>query len=286
MRDERELGGATTDVNAVPAKVLRVAIAGFGAIGSKIAEALNQGIPGCALVAIGARDHARVAAQVAHYRHKVVVTDIGALKPLADIVIECAPSELLSQILTPFLKAGKRAITLGVGALLAHDELIELARQHHGQIIVPSGALLGLDAVTAAAEGKINSVKMISRKPPRGLLGAPHLVKNNIDVEGITEPKRVFAGTAREAAVGFPANLNVVAALALAGIGPEKTTIEVWADPRLQRNTHSIEVDANSASFSMTIENIPSENPKTGRITALSVIACLRKMAAPLRVGC
>jgi aspartate dehydrogenase len=126
---------------------------------------------------------------------------------------------------------------------------------------------------------------MITRKPVKGLVGAPYLVQNNIEIEHIREPVRVFNGTPREAAIGFPANLNVAVALSLAGIGPDRTTLEIWADPSLKRNTHRIEVDSDSASFSMSIENIPSDNPKTGRITALSVIACLRKMRAPLRVG-
>ncbi|HEV7981456.1 MAG TPA: aspartate dehydrogenase domain-containing protein, partial [Xanthobacteraceae bacterium] len=99
------------------------------------------------------------------------------------------------------------------------------------------------------------------------------------------EAKRVFAGNAREAAAGFPENVNVAAALSLAGIGPDRTTIEIWADPAVTRNCHSIEVDSDSARFSLSIENIPSENPKTGRITALSAIAALRKLNAPLRVG-
>jgi len=126
---------------------------------------------------------------------------------------------------------------------------------------------------------------MITRKPVRGLAGAPYLVEHNIRIEDITEPLRVFKGTAREAAIGFPANLNVAVALALAGIGPDNTTLEIWADPALTRNTHRIEVESDSASFSMSIENVPSDNPKTGRITALSVIAYLRKLGAPLRVG-
>jgi aspartate dehydrogenase len=95
----------------------------------------------------------------------------------------------------------------------------------------------------------------------------------------------VFKGTARDAAAGFPANVNVVAALSLAGIGPDRTTIEIWADPAVTRNCHRIEVESDSAQFSMSIENIPSENPKTGRITALSALAALRKLGAPLRVG-
>jgi aspartate dehydrogenase len=181
--------------------------------------------------------------------------------------------------------SGKTAIVLSAGALLDNEDLIELARRNGGQIVVPTGALLGLDAVTAAAEGKIQSVRMVTRKPVRGLLGAPYLIENGINIESITEPLKIFDGTAREAAKGFPANLNVAVALSLAGVGPDRTRLEIWADPALTRNTHRIEVESDSARFSMSIENIPSENPKTGRITALSVIAYLRKQRAALRVG-
>ncbi len=105
-------------------------------------------------------------------------------------------------------------------------------------------------------------------------------------MEGLREPLRVFEGSAKDGAAGFPANVNVAAALGLAGIGPEQTRLEIWADPALTRNTHRIEVEADSASFSMTIENVPSdENPRTGRITALSVLAALRKLTSPLRIG-
>jgi aspartate dehydrogenase len=126
---------------------------------------------------------------------------------------------------------------------------------------------------------------MKTRKPVAGLLGAPYLVEHGIDIATITEPLRVFSGTAREAATGFPANLNVAVALSLAGIGPDRTQLNIWADPHVQRNIHTITVDSDSARFEMTIENIPSENPKTGRIAALSVLAALRKQNAPLSVG-
>ena len=120
---------------------------------------------------------------------------------------------------------------------------------------------------------------------PRGLAGAPYLETNRISVEGLSEPKRVFSGTACEGAAGFPANVNVAAALSLAGIGPDRTMMEIWADPTVDRNCHSIEVDSDSARFTLAIENIPSENPKTGRITSLSALAALRKLVSPLRVG-
>ena len=167
----------------------------------------------------------------------------------ADLAVECAPAAAIESICRPMLEAGKAVMVLSAGALLARPHLMDLAQAKGGQIIVPTGALLGLDAVTAAAEGRIASVRMTTRKPPNGLAGAPYLMANGISVDGLNAPKRVFAGNAREAAAGFPANVNVAAALSLAGIGPEQTTIEIWADPSVDRNCHSIEVEADSARF-------------------------------------
>jgi aspartate dehydrogenase len=268
-----------------PSQTVRIALAGLGAIGFRIAQALDAGIPGYVLAAVAARDKARARERLAALRRPVPAVDIDALAPLADWVVECAPAALLPAIATPFLRAGKTAIVLSAGALLENEGLIDLARRHGGQIVVPTGALIGLDAVTAAAEETIRSVRMISRKPVEALLGAPFLAERNLRLEGITEPIKLFEGSAREAARGFPANLNVAVALALAGIGPNRTIIEIWADPALKRNTHRIEVEADAARFSMAIEGVPSENPRTGRMTALSVIAYLRKRTAPLRVG-
>jgi len=266
-------------------KRLRVAIAGLGAIGMKLVETFDAGLEGFELAAIAVRDKEAARRRLPTSQAAVPLVDIGELEPHADIVVECAPAALIKSIVEPFVTAGKQAIVLSCGALLVNMELVEIAKKHGGQIIVPSGALLGLDAVTAAAQGRIHSVRMITRKPPKGLVGAPYLVERDIDLTGLKEPLKVFSGTARDAAVGFPANLNVAVALSLAGTGPDQTRLDIWADPGLSRNTHTIEVDADSASFSMSIENIPSENPKTGRITALSVIATLKKMHAPIRIG-
>ena len=263
----------------------RVAIAGVGAIGEALVQAFARGIDGLELAAVAARDTAKAEAKLARLGLRVPVVPIAELEPLADIVVECAPASLLPEIAEPFLKVGKTVVVLSCGALLRNDHLIELARKHNGQIVVPTGALIGLDAVTAAAEGQIRSVRMITRKPPRGLEGAPYIKQHGIDLSRIAEPTKIFSGSPREAAVGFPANLNVAVALSLAGIGPDRTQLELWADPSLDRNVHRIEVEADSAKFSMEIVNVPSENPRTGRITALSVVACLRKLNAPLRIG-
>jgi aspartate dehydrogenase len=267
-------------------KPLRVAIAGLGAIGKSLATHITNGdIPGVVLTAVSAKNQDKANDFIKTLAYSVKLLPITELEPEADVVVECAPAELLGDIIAPFLRAKKKAIVLSVGAILFKPELIELAKTTGGTIMVPTGALIGLDAMVAAAESEIFSVKMVTNKPPLGLKGAPHLIENNISVEGLTEPLKVFSGNAREAAKGFPANLNVVVALALAGVGPEKTHLEIWADPTVVRNTHTITVDSDSAKFSMKMENIPSENPKTGRIVAQSVVAMLRKMMATFQVG-
>ena len=264
---------------------LRVGLAGFGAIGRSIARELVKGMPGVTLAAVGVRNPDAPPEFDWGGKPAPVFARLHELEPHCDIVIECAPAALLPEIATPVLEAGKKVMSLSSGALLSHPELIDLAAKHDGQILIPSGAVLGLDALLAAVEGNIESVKMISRKPLRGFVGAPYLEQHNIDVLSFKEPTCIFSGSPREAAVGFPANLNVSVSVSLAGIGPDKTVLEVWADPTVTRNIHRIEVVSDSALLSMEIQNIPSENPKTGRITALSAIALLRKLRAPLAVG-
>jgi len=265
---------------------LRVAIGGFGAIGREVAEALDQGIPGLELAAVSARDQEKAKRNLAALRAEVALVPLAELAARADIVIECAPAAVFRELALPAVEQGRILVPLSVGQLLVHTDLEQRAAATGARILVPTGALLGLDAVRAAAEGTIERVTMVTRKPPEGLAGAPYLALHGIDLDEITEPRRIFEGTAREGAKGFPANVNVAAALSLAGIGPDRTMLEIWADPTVDRNTHTIEVEADSARFTLKIENVPSEaNPRTGKITALSTIALLRGLTATLRVG-
>jgi len=268
-----------------PNNELRVAIAGLGAIGQVIARRLDAGLPGLWLTAVSARDRAAAETRIKAFREPVPVLPVEQLPDVADVVVECAPKAVFAAILEPAIAAGRIVMPLSVGALLDRMDLVDKAKETGARIIVPTGALLGLDAVRAAAEGRIESATIVTRKPPAGLKGAPYLEERGIDMDRIGEPTRVFEGSARDGARGFPANVNVAAALSLAGIGPDRTRLEIWADPTVTRNTHTIVVEADSARLTMTIENVPSENPRTGRITPLSVIACLRGLVQPLRIG-
>lgn len=268
------------------ARVLTVAIGGLGAIGLHLAKALDAGVEGLRLTAVAARDQAKAQRSIAGFRTPPAIVPLSELAERADVVVEAAPAAVFEAIAEPAIARGRIFVPSSVGALLPRMHLVERARETGARIVVPTGALLGLDAVRAAAEGEVESITIETRKPPRGLEGAPYLVENGIDVLSVTTPKLVFKGNAFDAARGFPANVNVAAALALAGIGPQRTMIEIWADPGVTRNTHTIRVDAAAARVTMTIENVPSEeNPRTGKITPLSILACLRGLTSTLKVG-
>jgi aspartate dehydrogenase len=264
---------------------LRVGIAGLGSVGLAVARSLEAGIPGLVLAAVAVRDREKAHRNLPAVGDRVPVLAFDGLAESCDVIVEGLPPALFREVAVHAIEQGRLFMPLSVGQLLEHWDLVERARQTGARILVPTGALIGLDAVRAAAEGTINSVTMVTRKPPGGLEGAPYLRERGISLVGLNAPRKIFEGSAREGARGFPANVNVAVALSLAGIGPDRTRLEIWADPGIDRNTHRIEVEADVARFSMMIEGIPSENPRTGRIVAPSTVAALRGLVSELKVG-
>jgi aspartate dehydrogenase len=264
---------------------LKIGLAGLGAVGLDVARRIEAGIPGLALKAVAVRDAEKARRNLPGIGKSIALLPVEALAQDCDLVVECLPPALFRKVASSVIERGKLFMPLSVGQLLENWDLVARAKETGARILVPTGALIGLDAVRAAAEGTIHSVTMITRKPPNGLEGAPYLVERGISLKGLNAARKVFDGSAREGARGFPANVNVAAALSLAGIGPDRTRLEIWADPAVDRNIHRIEVDADTAHFSMAIENVPSDNPRTGRIVALSTVAALRGLVSELKVG-
>ena len=159
-----------------------------------------------------------------------------------------------------------------------------LTKNRH--VLVPSGAVGGLDVLRAARIGGLDTVELRTTKPPRALRGAPYLAAHRIDVDAFHGPTVVFDGPATEAVVGFPANLNVVAALSLAGIGPERTRVVLVADPTGERNIHEVTARGAFGELSLRLENRPTPgNPKTSLLAPLSALALLRRFSEPIQVG-
>ncbi|HET7343234.1 MAG TPA: aspartate dehydrogenase [Methylomirabilota bacterium] len=260
-------------------------VVGLGAIGRRVCQALDAGLPGVRLVAATARDRARAEAFLKSLRAPVPFATLDELIAAAEVVVEVSTQAHLQEIAPRALAAGRDLVVLSGGALLGRADWVALAERHGARILVPSGAIAGLDGVKGGAVGPITSVTMESRKAPAGWAGAPWVVQQKIDLAAVREETLIFEGPATAACPAFPANVNVLAALSLAGIGPERTTTKIYAVPGLARNTHRIRVEGEFGSLQIQVENVPSENPRTGRLSYLSTIALLRDLGAPLRVG-
>jgi aspartate dehydrogenase len=264
--------------------VRRVGVLGVGTIGRAVARALAGGMPGLVLAGATSRDTDRARAFFSRLPGAPPCLPFAELLDRVDLVVEAATQAALVELAPAGLAAGRDLVVLSVGALLDHPEWVDQAAARGARIHAPSGAIAGLDGLKGAAvDGHLDSVVMETRKPPRGLAGAPGVAR--VDLAAITAPTCVFEGTAREACRAFPANVNVVAAVSLAGLGPDRTRIRVLADPAIDRNRHCVTAEGRFGRLRIEIENVPSENPRTGKLSYLSTIAYLRDLAAPLRVG-
>ena len=258
--------------------MIRAGIVGMGVIGTQIAKAIENGIPGIALAGVSVRAPVKGGGYA--------VFPLGELIQRSDLVVEAATQTALREFGPAVLTAGKHLMVMSAGGLVGVlDEWAQLADKHGCRILIPSGAIAGLDGVKGAREGAITSVTMETRKPPRALAGAPYIVERGIDLDAIHEETLIFEGSAAEAVKAFPANVNVVAALSLAGLGPERTRIKLFAVPGQERNQHRIMIEGEFGRLRIEVENVPSENPRTGKLSYLSAIAMLRGLGGSVQVG-
>jgi aspartate dehydrogenase len=264
---------------------MNVGVVGLGAIGRPVCRALDEGIAGLTLIGATARDRERGERFLKSLGTPAPFLSLEALVAASDLVVEASTQAHLEEIAPKTLGAGKDLVVLSCGGLLGRQDWIALAESRRCRIHVPSGAIAGLDGVKGARVGAVTAVTMETRKPPRGLAGAPWIERQRIDLEAITEPTVIYEGPATEACRAFPANVNVLAALSLAGIGPERTRIRILAVPGQTRNQHRITVEGEFGRLVIEVENEPSENPRTGRLSYLSTIALLRGLGTTLRVG-
>ena len=260
-------------------------IAGCGAIGRALLRAAADGGLGMPVAGVTSRTAGAARRFLATLDAPPPYLELDELADRASLLIETAGGHAVPSLAAAAFGAGKDLMVISIGALLDHPEIIRQARVRGCRIYAPSGAIAGLDGIKSACQGRVDRVEMVSRKPPAALEGAPCLAENQISIAGLRGELEVFYGPARDACRGFPSNLNVSAAVSLAGIGPDRTMVRIIADPALSRNCHDITVEGEFGLLRVHIENIPSENPKTGRLTALSIIRSIRDLSDPLRIG-
>jgi len=262
-----------------------IGIVGCGAIGKTLLKAADAGKLSLEITGVTSRTESQARKFLSTLRNPPPYLDRGELISRADLIVEAAGGEVVPGLARETFEARKDLMVISVGALLDHPEIIEQARENGCRLYLPSGAIAGLDGIKSACGGQVSQVRITTHKPPEGLEGSPYLVERGIKLAGLKEEREVFSGTAREACRAFPANVNVSAAVSLAGLGPDKTMIRIMAVPGLKRNCHDVEVEGEFGRLHVHIENVPSENPRTGRLTTLSIIRTLQDIADPVRIG-
>ncbi|MTI17732.1 aspartate dehydrogenase [Rhodobacteraceae bacterium RKSG542] len=213
------------------------------------------------------------------------VGSVAELPDDLDHVIDCAGHEALRQYGTDVLRAGFDLTTVSIGALA--DKALEAALEDaalegDSKLHLASGAIGALDTLRAARVGNLTKVRYTGRKPPKGWLGSP--AQESIDLENLGDrPQTHFVGTARQAALEYPKNANVAAAVALSGVGFDETEVVLVADPAISVNIHEIEVTGDFGSFEFRIlGNALPDNPRSSALAAMSVVGCVLQETKPI----
>lgn len=257
-------------------RVVKVGILGTGAIGSEVAQAAvrMEGVSGLVLYDIDEAALERVSRRVPDAR---IVGSVQDLVEASEVVVESATVEAAKECVPLALKAGRDVLMMSVGALVDsgfYADLRETARANGCKLYLPAGAMAGIDGLRAGAVAELKSVTLVTTKPPAAL---------DVDVDRWTV---VFSGSAREAIERFPKNVNVAVCLGLAGIGVDRTRVEVVADPLVSTNEHKLIVEGDFGRLRIELMNLPHpENPRTSYLASLSAIATLAKILDPVQVG-
>jgi len=261
----------------------RVGVLGCGAIGTEMAMIIDRGeIDGAELVSLYDQDEKKLT----HIQGKISdrVQQFSDFQEFLstegmDLVIECAAPKAVRMLGPEILGARLSLLMLSSGALADSEffkKISKIAEENESKLIVPSGALGGVDAIRAVRH-LLKEVVLTSTKPPRGLIGAPGF--QEWEAVDFVEPRIIFEGNALQAIQAFPANVNVGVTLSLAGIGPEKTKVKVVADPKAPGNVHEIFARGDFGVFRFRLENKPHiTNPRTSYLAILSAIEALKSI--------
>jgi aspartate dehydrogenase len=269
--------------------MLRVSIIGFGAIGTEVLELLRRDAD-LQVDRVVVHAHSAERARVWLDGHGYAATEVAERLELSpqrpDLVVECAGHSAIEEHVLPALALGVPCLIASVGALSTPglpERLEQAARAGGTQVQLLSGAIGAIDALAAARVGGLDHVSYCGRKPPRAWKGTA--AEQSVDLDAVTAPTLIFQGSAREAAARYPKNANVAATLGLAGIGLDRTRVQLYADPQVSENVHEIAADGAFGSLALTLRGRPlATNPKTSALTVYSVVRALGNRAHAISI--
>lgn len=273
----------------------KVAVIGYGSIGKEIiASAKRQEIPNAKIVAVFDKQ-SQVINSVDNQNSDVHLFSEfdefynSQIYSNLDVIIECASKDAVKEYGKKIIESKKDLIVLSVGAFSDKKYLVELqdlSNLNNTKILIPTGAIAGLDSIRSVKK-YLDSLSITTTKHPKSLAGAPFFKRSKIKLDDINSETVLFEGNASTAIELFPANVNVAVATALAGIGLEKTRVSIKADPLISVNKHEIVAKGSFGEIHIIVQNIPSpSNPKTSYLASLSAIECLRGLCnESFRIG-
>ena len=264
---------------------LRLVFIGFGAINSRVADLLKARNAPVDIVAVATKDDPAERARIpSGVLFLAAPSGLAALKP--DLVIEAAGRAAIDAWAPSALAAAPRMIIASTSAFCDDallPRLAELAETHGSRILIPSGAIGGIDALAGAAVLGLDAVTHRIVKPPVAWKGTP--AEKLLDLAALTDRTVFFEGTARDAASQYPQNANATVVTALAGIGLDRTRVELIADPAVRLNGHTIAAEGGFGRMSISLENNPlATNPKSSELTALSLVRLIEQQTRAVTI--
>ena len=270
-------------------KKLKIGFIGCGAIGSRLAKSVKRELRGHCKIA-GLYDviplKPKQLVSSLSLRPSLIKESLSDLIKSCDFVVEAIASSETTKIIRKVVQAKKGILIMSVGKVLHAPGIFRLAAKNGTTILIPSGAISGLDVIKSVGTTNISNITLTTRKPPSGLSQSDYLTKKGIDIQTIKRETVVFDGTVDQAVSLFPRNINVAAAIALASGAKNKIRIRIMTSPKFKVNSHEIEVFGKFGHLTMRTDNVVCpDNPKTSYLAVLSATQTLKQFFNPIKIG-
>jgi aspartate dehydrogenase len=267
---------------------IRVGILGCGAIGSRIAKSIKTQCSDHAVVSALFDINPAKALNLQKYipQKNVVKKSYQELLAGSDLVIEAVNAPDTHQLVRSAILAKKDVLVMSVGKFIEGESIFKLAQKQGVRVLIPSGAIAGIDAIKAASLQRIDHVTLTTRKPIYGFADNAYVQERRINLSQIKKETVLFDGNVREAVKCFPQNINVAATIALASKAKDKMRIRIATSPEFKVNSHEIEVRGEFGRLVTKTENVVCpDNPKTSYLAVLSAVRTLKEYFQGVKIG-
>ena len=268
---------------------IKIGIVGCGAIGSSISRRIVKDFSDFCLLSsifdVSIESCEKVVKELSLDK-SIIKNSLLSLIENCDLMIEAVSSDHTKDIIKQAIEAKRHVLVLSVGQILSELNLFNLAREKECSLLIPSGAIAGIDAIKAASMGRISSIKHITRKPVQGFYGNKYIEEKGINLDKLNKEKTIFSGSVLDAIKHFPQNINVAATLALASDAVDKISVEIITSPEFKSNSHQIEVKGEFGRMVTYTDNmVCPDNPKTSYLAVLSALQTLKEFCLNENIG-